>query len=128
VRVASIWTFDEGWYDQENDGKTVWFWMGKRGKVLLPAVSGRMSLRMTLNTVAGTTSDVEVWLNGQLLERFRGSEEPFHGRWIVPSRTDAPNELVILSSNVVNLQAKGISNDARDLGLQLTAYSWQPVP
>ena len=33
VRVASIWTFDEGWYDQESDGQTVWYWMGKRGKV-----------------------------------------------------------------------------------------------
>ncbi len=132
VRVASIWTFDEGWYDQEADGKTIWFWMGKRGKVLLPGLSpmssSRMSLRMTLNTVSGVTSDVEVWLNGHLLERFRGSEEPFHGQWVVTSRTDAPNELVILSSNVVNLKAKGISDDARDLGLQLTSYSWQPVP
>lgn len=128
VRVASIWTFDEGWYDQESDGKTLWFWMGNRGKVLLPAVSSRMALRMTLNTVSGATSDVEVWLNGQLLQRFRGSEEPFHGQWVVMSRTDAPNELVILSSNVVNLKTKGISDDARDLGLQLTSYSWQPVP
>jgi len=128
VRVAGIWTFDEGWYDQESDGKTIWFWMGKRGRVLLPAVSSRMALRMTLNTVAGESSDVEVWLNGQLLQRFRGSAEPFHGEWIVTSRTDAPNELVLLSSNAVNLQARGISGDARDLGLQLTSYSWQPVP
>jgi hypothetical protein len=128
VRVASIWTFDEGWYDQETDGQTVWLWMGKRGKVLLPAVSSRMSLRMTLKTVDGANSDVEVWLNGQLLQRFRGSEEPFHGQWLVTSRTDAPNELIILSSNAVNLKAKGISEDARDLGLQLTSFSWQPVP
>jgi hypothetical protein len=132
VRVASIWTFVEGWYDQESDGKTIWFWMGKRGRVLLPAVnsgkSSRMALRMTLNTVAGATSDVEVWLNGQLLQRFRGSAEPFHGQWVVTSRMDAPNELVILSSNVVNLEKRGISSDARDLGLQLTSYSWQPVP
>lgn len=128
VRVASIWTFDEGWYGQESDGKTLWFWMGKRGTVMLPAVSSRMSLRMTLNTVAGSTSDVEVWLNGQLLQRFLASGEPFHGQWVVPSRMDAPNELLILSSNVVNLKAKGISDDPRDLGLQLTSYSWQPVP
>jgi hypothetical protein len=132
VRVASIWTFDEGWYDQESDGNTIWFWMGKRGRVLLPALSSpmtsRMALRMTLNTVAGATTDVEVWLNGQLLQRFRGSAEPFHGEWVVASRTDAPNELVILSSNVVNLKERGISGDARDLGLQLTSYSWQPVP
>jgi MFS family permease len=128
VRVAGIWTFDEGWYDQESDGKTLWLWMGKRGKVFLPAVSSRMALRMTLNTVNGETSDVEVWLNGQLLERFRASETPFHGQWIVSSRTDAQNELVVRSSNVVNLKARGISEDARDLGLQLTAYSWQPVP
>ena len=42
-----------------------------------------MTLRMTLNTVDGSTSDVEVWLNGQLLERFRAGEEPFHGQWVV---------------------------------------------
>src|SRR5687768_17956282 len=42
--------------------------------------SSRMSLRMTLNTVSGATSDVEVWLNGHLLQRFRGSKEPFHGQ------------------------------------------------
>ena len=102
--------------------------MGKRGRVLLPAVSSRMALRMTLNTVAGETTDAEVWLNGQLLQRFRGSAEPFHGQWIVTSRTDAPNELLILSSNAVNLKERGISEDARDLGLQLTSYSWQPVP
>jgi hypothetical protein len=128
VRVASIWTFDEGWYDRETDGQMIWFWMGKRGKVLLPATSGRMSLRMTLNTVHGETSEVEVWLNRQLLQRFRAGEEPFHGQWLVTSRMDAPNELFILSSNSVNLKAKGISEDGRDLGLQLTSYSWQPVP
>jgi len=128
VRVAGIWTFDEGWYDQESDGKTIWFWMGKRGRVLLPAVSSRMALRMTLNTVAGAATDVEVRLNGQLLQRFRGSAEPFDGQWVVTSRTDVPNELVILSSNAVNLKERGISEDARDLGLQLTSYSWQPVP
>lgn len=128
VRLASIWTFEEGWYGQESDGQTVWFWMGKRGKVLLPAVSGRVTLRMTLTTANNTASDVEVWLNNQLLQRFRYSGEPFHGEWIVTSRTDAPNELVILSSNVINLKARGISADPRDLGLQLTSYSWQPVP
>ena len=25
-------------------------------------------------------------------------------------------------------KCQGISEDARDLGLQLTSYSWQPVP
>lgn len=128
VRLAGIWTFAGGWYDQESDGKTIWRWMGKRGRVLLPAVSSRMSLRMTLNTVSGETADVEVWLNGQLLQRFRAGQEPFDGRWVVASRTDAPNELLIVSSNAVNLRARGISDDARDLGLQLTSYSWQPVP
>lgn len=128
VRVASIWTFDEGWYDQESDGPTIWRWMGKRGRVLLPALSSRMALRMTLNTVKGATSDVEVWLNGQLLQRFRCGEEPFEGQWVVTSRLDAPNELLVLSSDMVNLKARGISEDARDLGLQLTSYSWQPVP
>jgi hypothetical protein len=128
VRVAGIWTFDEGWYGQESDGHTIWRWMGKRGRVLLPAVGSRMMLRMTLNTAAGETSDVEVRLNDQLLQSFRGSGTPFRGQWIVDARTDAPNELVILSSNAINLEARGISHDARDLGLQLTDYAWQPVP
>jgi hypothetical protein len=35
---------------------------------------------------------------------------------------------VITSSNVINLKARGIADDDRDLGLQLTSYSWQPLP
>ena len=127
-RVANIWTFGDGWYGRETDGDREWFWMGRRARVLLPGVSGRMSLQMTLNTPGGTTSDVEVLLNGQRLSAFRCGDEPRRMEWTVTPRSDAPNELLILSSNAINLKARGISDDPRDLGLQLTSYSWQPAP
>lgn len=125
--LASIWTFREGWYDKESDGDREWIWMGRRAKVLLPGVSGRMSLQMTLNTPAKMTADVEVRLNGETLGVFRCGDEPRRVQWVVIPLRDRTNELVILSSNAINLKASGISEDARDLGLQLTSYSWQPV-
>lgn len=128
VRLASIWTFDEGWYGQESDGSAVWYWMGRRGKVLLPAGHGRMLLRMTLDTANGEPSDVEVRLNNEIVARVHCGDQPLRGEWVVPSRTDAPNELVILSSNVVNLKARGMADDPRDLGIRLSSYSWSPAP
>jgi hypothetical protein len=125
--LANLWTFTEGWYDKESDGAREWVWMGKRAKVLLPGVSGRMLLQMTLNTPGNTTSNVQVMLNGATLGRFRCGDEPQRVEWIVTPRKDTPNELVIVSSNAINLKKSGISEDARDLGLQLTSYYWQPV-
>jgi hypothetical protein len=127
VRVASVWTFDEGWYGTETDGATTWQWMGRRARVFLPAIPGAAILRMTLNAPGGYESDAEIVFNGQTVARVRCTGEPFEGEWRVTSRTDAPNELVILSSDVVNLKAKGIAEDPRDLGLLLSAYSWQAV-
>ena len=128
TRLTNIWTFGEGWYDRESDGSSEWIWMGRRAKVLLPGVSARMSLQMTLNTVAGTVTDVEVWLNGERLGSFRCGEQTRRVAWTVTPRSGTPNELLILSSNAINLKAGGIAQDDRDLGLQLTSYSWQPLP
>ncbi len=128
IPLANLWTFGEGWYQRESDGNTEWVWMGKRARVLLPGVSGRMSLQMTLNTAGDTTSDVEVWLNGEKLGAFRCGSEPRRVTWPVTPRSGTANELVITSSNVINLKARGIADDDRDLGLQLTSYSWQPLP
>lgn len=127
LRVASIWRFGDGWYGKETNGDQEWIWMGRRASVLLPGVHGRMSLQMTLNTAGDTISDVEVWLNGERLGAFRCDSEPRHLAWTVTPRSDAPNELLILSSNAINLKARGLSHDDRDLGLQLTSYAWQPV-
>lgn len=128
ARLANIWTFAEGWYGKESDGDREWIWMGRRAKVLLPGVSERMSLRMTVNTAGGTPADVEVSLNGERIGRFSCADAPRQVAWTVTARSNALNELVILSSNAVNLKARGISEDGRDLGLQLTSFAWQPAP
>ncbi|MFL6247619.1 MAG: ArnT family glycosyltransferase [Thermoanaerobaculia bacterium] len=128
ARLANLWTFGEGWYDRESDGDREWIWMGRRAKVLLPGVSGRMVLQMTLNTAAGISTDAEVWLNDDRIGSFRCGDEPRHVAWTVTPRSAMPNELTIVSSHIINLKAAGISHDDRDLGLQLTSYSWQPAP
>jgi hypothetical protein len=58
----------------------------------------------------------------------RGAEVLATRRWSSDGQAILITARCIHWMNVVNLEAKGISDDARDLGLQLTSYSWQPVP
>jgi hypothetical protein len=88
---------------------------------------GRARLAMTLAAAGGTSPDVEVRLNDALLGRFRLTPQFRQFAWVVDSRSDAPNRLVIVSSEAVNLARQGLSGDVRDLSVQVTALSWQPV-
>ena len=46
--------------------------------------------------------------------------------WIVPAKADGPNILELEASAVFNPSREGVSDDSRDLGLQLLNYSWKP--
>jgi hypothetical protein len=59
-------------------------------------------------------------MNGATLERFTGSPAEIEKTWTVPSRTDAPNELRILTSATVNPAQLGRSGDSRDLACAST--------
>ena len=128
VQLSNVWAFGAGWYDHETDGHSVWRWMGSRSEAELPSLRGPARLTLTLGAVSSITPEIEVRMNDALLGRFRCGEELVRREWIVPNpRADAPNRLVIVSSDVVNLTKQGISADPRDLSVQLTSYSWQQV-
>jgi hypothetical protein len=98
---------------------------------LLPPVrgNGRLHVRMyvPIDTLPAPP-DIEVSVNGNVLERFRGDQATIEKTWTVPSRTGDENELRITTSGVVNPARMGMSTDARDLGLRIDALSWNPVP
>lgn len=127
VALSNLWVFGDGWYSDETDGTLVWRWMGSRSEARLPPIGGRARLALTLGAAGGITPDVEVRLNEVVVGRFRLGTELEQHAWIVDARGDAPNRLVIVSSAAVNLAKQGLSHDTRDLSVQLTTYSWQPV-
>ena len=127
VPLPNLWVFGDGWHEQESDGELVWRWMGRRSEALLLPLQGRARLAMMLAAAGGTAPDVEVRLNDALLGRFRLTPQFRQFAWVVDARSDAPNRLVIVSSEAVNPAKQGHSGDARDLSVQVTALSWQPV-
>ncbi|HJQ40429.1 MAG TPA: hypothetical protein VKB93_25060, partial [Thermoanaerobaculia bacterium] len=122
VPLPSLWVFGDGWHAHESDGELVWRWMGRRGEALLPPLPGRARLAMTLAAAGGTAPDVEVRLNDAPLARLRLTPQLREYAWVVDARGDAPNRLVIVSSATVKP-----SGDARELSVQVTALSWQPI-
>lgn len=125
VPLPNLWAFGDGWHEQESDGELVWRWMGLRSEAMLQPLPGRARLAMTL--AGAGTPEIEVRLNDALLGRFRLTSQHRQYEWVVDARSDAPNRLVIVSSEAVNPAKQGQSDDARDLSAQLTALSWQPV-
>ena len=128
--ASGLIRFGTGWYEPETFGTTVLRWMAGRSETWLPPVQGnaRLAIGFDLPTeLVPRKPVIEVRLNGQLIDRFGGT--PFGNRrqWVVPSRPDGWNELVITMDKVLNPAKEGITPDARDLGLNLTSYSWGPV-
>jgi hypothetical protein len=129
-RVASIVDFGQGWYAQEGEGASVFHWMSKESHTTLPPVpgKGRLSIRMyvPVDTIHPPPT-IEIDLNGVLLDRFVGSEAEIARSWIVESRTNATNELRMVTSATVNLSRVSHSSDTRDLGLRINALTWTPL-
>ena len=122
VRLASLWTFGEGWYGHESDGHTHWQWMGARSEALLPAVGGRARLSLTLLPAPQIAPEIEVSLNGVVLERFSCGDQPVTRSWIVDARADTPNVLVLRASATTR-----VPGDPRDLSVQLRNPRWEPL-
>ena len=125
--LSNVWLFGNGWYPDETDGALAWRWMGPRSEATLPAFAGRGRLSLTMGSSENLTPAVEVRFNDAVIGWFRATPQPARHEWIVESRADAPNRLVIVSSGVFNPSKMKISDDTRDLSVQLTSYSWQPV-
>ena len=47
-----VWRFGDGWYDQEDDGRHAWRWMSGHSVAILPRLSDRGRLSLTLESIA----------------------------------------------------------------------------
>jgi hypothetical protein len=129
ARVSSFVRFGPEWYSEEGSGIDTFRWMPRTATATLPAIQGNGRLHVKLYVPIDTLPSppqIEVMMNGAVVERFTGSESSMARTWTVPSRGDAPNELRITTSATVNPAQMGHSPDSRDLGLRLDALSWTP--
>ncbi|HYR29778.1 MAG TPA: hypothetical protein VEU30_15015, partial [Thermoanaerobaculia bacterium] len=129
---ASVWrakpavTFGPEWYPAEGAPQK-YRWIPSFATATLPPMTGKAKLHLRMYVpveTLGAAPAIEVTLNGAVVERFAGSESLMAKTWTVPSRADAPNELRITTSAVVNPAKIGQSADTRDLGLRIDALSW----
>ncbi|HEX8172590.1 MAG TPA: hypothetical protein VF824_18790 [Thermoanaerobaculia bacterium] len=129
-RVSSRIVVGEGWYGEEGGDANPFRWMSHESKTTLPSFhgNGKLYLRMYVPVdTLGTPPQIEVWLNGALVERFAGTNAITEKSWTLTSRENATNELRITTSAVVNPAKLGRSGDTRDLGLRIDALSWTAV-
>lgn len=126
VSLKSLVEFGEGWHLAEGEGANTFRWMGRESRAELPPLPAGGVLTMRLFVPIDTIQPpptIEVWVNGALLERFVGTEAFLTKSWRVSSRTDASNELRIVTSETV-VPGNG---DTRELGLRVDALSWTPA-
>ncbi|HEY2092609.1 MAG TPA: hypothetical protein VGJ81_12015 [Thermoanaerobaculia bacterium] len=131
LRLQQLITFEDGWYDAEGSGTTAWRWMGKRGRVLLPPISGRASLTLRMYVpldVMHVAPNIDIQLNGVRIDTVRATVANLERTYAVTSRGDQPNELVIETDRVVNPAREHIINDARDLGVRVSDIEWGKAP
>jgi hypothetical protein len=127
LRLQQLITFEDGWYDPEGSGTTAWRWMGKRGHVLLPPVSGRASLTLKMYVpldVMHIAPNIDIRLNGVKIDTVHADVANVERTYTVTARRDIPNELVIETDRVVNPAKEHIVNDARDLGVRVSDIEW----
>jgi len=129
VRLASVIEFGNGWYLPEGSGSEIFRWMGAESFAVLPPIKkgGVLSMRMYVPIDTIAPPDIEVWLNGALVERFRGDHANMEKSWTLASRQDGPNELRIHTSGVAVPAKAGSGGDSRELGLRMDGMSWMPV-
>ena len=124
VPAWDLLRFGRGWHDEEGDGVNNWRWMTRSSETLLPPLGarGRLTVRMyaPLNALP-VQPEIEVRLNGAVIDRFVVPRAEFQKSWIVDARGGAANELVLTTS-----AAAKNPGDPRELGLKLLAMTWQP--
>jgi hypothetical protein len=129
--ITGLAQFNEGWYWEEGDGTNTWRWMSGRGTMSLQPIAGKASLMLEFSVpteLVPRRPVAEVVLNGRIIDRFVvPSAGVVRKEWIVESRVDGRNELVLTMDKVLNPKKEGLIPDERDLGLQLHQYWWRPV-
>jgi len=126
-----VW--QSGWYDEENDGRQAWRWMGKRGEVALFVPADSMTLHLRADIVrqagAGLGATVVLRIDGREIDRFTTSQEAIERNVTVDTSVLANRcVLSIETDRTVIPKRAGFNDDTRELGLQCFALEWLPVP
>jgi hypothetical protein len=113
-----------GWHLLETDGQNKWRWMQGESEILLaPAVYGQGELRLKLHAPVDATPKppvVTLTWNGTVIDRRPAPPDgKLELRYLLPSRRDRSNVLVLATDQVIRPPG-----DGRELGLSLEAISW----
>jgi len=119
--------FGEGWYGEEGSDGHLWRWMARRSVTRLPQFGGRARLAIDFNVPLQSLPappHVTVALNGAVVDRFTATEPELERSYLVDSRSERPNELVIETDRTFRPSPTG---DTRELGLEVVGIRWMPV-
>ncbi|HEX7155212.1 MAG TPA: hypothetical protein VF618_27330 [Thermoanaerobaculia bacterium] len=126
--ISTIVRFGDGWHLEEGEGMSTWRWMGHESVTHLPAVrkEGRLHLKFYVPLDGlKTPPTIEVILNGKVVDRIVAAAETDYERtYTLPGRSDAENELRLVTSGAVNPARDHGGADSRDLGLRVNMLSW----
>jgi hypothetical protein len=129
IPAWDIVKFGHGWHDSEDDGVSTWRWMTASSETLLPPAGARAQLTLQLYVPLDSLPappEIEVTLNGALVERFVATTVEVKKSWAVAGRDLVANELRITTSAAVVPARLHGGGDTRELGLKLLAITWQP--
>jgi hypothetical protein len=126
-RVTGAVHYLDGWYGEESTGEETWRWMGRRARIVLQPIAGGGELRLsaTVPIDKEPPPQVTISIDGQPADRFMATARDFSRRYVVAPSPNA-HEVLIELSGALNPARQHLSDDARDLGLQLRTVSWQP--
>ncbi len=131
VPITGWIKFGAGWYgDEEGADEERWRWMGNESHTLLGPLGRRALLGFTATFPldAEPAPAVTITLDGRVVDRFVPKRMNVERSWIVQSRSDLPDELVISVDQAVNPARMHHGGDARDLGLQMHRILWKAAP
>ena len=125
--LAESVRFEEGWYGQESSGGASWRWMGRRSRMLVAPIRGRVRLRLWLrepDALIPFDPNVQIIVNGATVADLRSTNGRIAGSWTLTARSTGPNEVIIQTDQVINPRRQHLGDDGRDLGLKLEELSW----
>ncbi len=129
--VSGMLRFVDGWYGEESVGTAAWRWMSGHSRTQMPPVCGNARLTLGFDIPSELVprhATITISVNGTPVDRFVITTPSVKKSWVVPARADRWNDLEVTLDKVINPAREHISPDARDLGLNLTSYSWTPAP
>jgi len=125
IPMDAMIRFGEGWYQDEWDEPRTraWRWMRQSSTTLFPPVGSkgilRLGFHLPLDALPRPAKLTIIW-NGTVIEQRVCKDLENELRYVLPSRSEAPNECRILVDEAAH--AKG---DPRELGLELVGVSWE---